>query len=241
MTEQRRAEREVTAHLAVSETLTVWDSLEQGGERLLRELAAALDYAVGAIWLPQDQVLAPRLFWSAATSDTPEFERATSELRLPMGVDLPGRVWERREPLDLASVIADDGFVRQNAAAHDGLRAGVAIPALTGDEVLAVFELYSRDRTEFSERFMRFLTGVGYELGTFMARRRGELQPPPLTARQLEILQLAAEGLAGGAIGEQLVISPATVKTHFEHIYEKLGVSDRAAAVAQALRAGLIR
>ncbi|MEA2285186.1 MAG: two-component system, NarL family, nitrate/nitrite response regulator NarL, partial [Solirubrobacteraceae bacterium] len=41
-------------------------------------------------------------------------------------------------------------------------------------------------------------------------------------------------------IAEQLFLSPATVKTHFEHIYEKLGVGDRAAAVAQALRTGLI-
>ncbi|MEA2288463.1 MAG: Bacterial regulatory protein luxR family, partial [Solirubrobacteraceae bacterium] len=38
-----------------------------------------------------------------------------------------------------------------------------------------------------------------------------------------------------------LILSPATVKTHFENIYEKLGVSDRAAAVAHAMRIGLIR
>ena len=54
------------------------------------------------------------------------------------------------------------------------------------------------------------------------------------------MLRLAAEGLSGPGIAERLVLSPATVKTHFEHIYEKLGVGDRAAAVAQALRTGLI-
>jgi two-component system nitrate/nitrite response regulator NarL len=41
-------------------------------------------------------------------------------------------------------------------------------------------------------------------------------------------------------IAERLVIGSATVKTHFEHIYEKLGVTHRAAAVAEAMRRGLI-
>jgi DNA-binding CsgD family transcriptional regulator len=237
----QHAEREIAARLAVSEALSVWDSLEQGGERLLRELTAALDFAVGALWLPQGRVLARRVFWSAPTSETRGFERATRELCLAMGIGLPGQAWARRQPIDLASVIADDGFIRHAAAARNGLRAGVAIPALRGDEVLAVVELYSTDRAALSERLIRLLTGVGYELGAFLARRRGELKPQLLTPRQLEILQLAAEGLAGPVIAERLGLSGATVKTHFEHIYERLGVSGRTAAVAHAMRDGLIQ
>jgi PAS domain S-box-containing protein len=61
-----------------------------------------------------------------------------------------------------------------------------------------------------------------------------------LTTRELEVLQLAAYGLSGREIAQHLAISPSTVKTHFNHIYEKLGVSDRAAAVATALRVGII-
>jgi DNA-binding CsgD family transcriptional regulator len=61
-----------------------------------------------------------------------------------------------------------------------------------------------------------------------------------LTPRELEVLELAAEGLTGPMIARQLVVSAATVRTHFEHIYAKLGVSDRAGAVATAMRLGLI-
>jgi DNA-binding CsgD family transcriptional regulator len=61
-----------------------------------------------------------------------------------------------------------------------------------------------------------------------------------LTARELEMLQLAADGLSGPQIAELLVLSPGTVKTHFQNIYKKWGVSDRAGAVARALREGLI-
>jgi DNA-binding CsgD family transcriptional regulator len=62
----------------------------------------------------------------------------------------------------------------------------------------------------------------------------------PPTAREQEVLQLAAEGYSGPSIAAELVVSPATVKTHFENIYKKLGVRDRPAAVAKAMRLGLI-
>jgi PAS domain S-box-containing protein len=62
-----------------------------------------------------------------------------------------------------------------------------------------------------------------------------------LSAREREVLQLAADGGSTRAIADILVLSPGTVKTHFEHAYAKLGVCDRAAAVAEALRRGLIR
>jgi NarL family two-component system response regulator LiaR len=61
-----------------------------------------------------------------------------------------------------------------------------------------------------------------------------------LTAREVEVLQLLAFGHTNKDIAEQLFISPDTVKTHLEHIFEKLGTSDRTAAVAEALRRRLI-
>jgi DNA-binding NarL/FixJ family response regulator len=53
-------------------------------------------------------------------------------------------------------------------------------------------------------------------------------------------LQLSATGYARRQIAEEIKISEATVKTHFEHIYRKLGVPDRASAAAEALRQGVI-
>lgn len=61
-----------------------------------------------------------------------------------------------------------------------------------------------------------------------------------LTPREREILQRAADGGSTRGIAEILVVSPGTVKTHFEHLYEKLGVRDRASAVAEGIRRGLI-
>ncbi|WP_318656551.1 response regulator transcription factor [Scrofimicrobium canadense] len=61
-----------------------------------------------------------------------------------------------------------------------------------------------------------------------------------LTGREREILTLVAQGYTNQKIARILAISISTVKTHLERSYEKLGVSDRASAVSQALARGLI-
>jgi two-component system, NarL family, nitrate/nitrite response regulator NarL len=71
-------------------------------------------------------------------------------------------------------------------------------------------------------------------------RRRAPRARPVMTERESETLGLIAEGLSAPAIGDVLHLSTATVKTHLQHIYEKLGVSERAAAVAEAMRRGLL-
>jgi putative two-component system response regulator len=67
--------------------------------------------------------------------------------------------------------------------------------------------------------------------------------PPPsraISPREREVLQLAADGRSAQEIAAALVVSPGTVKTHFQRIYSKLEARDRAAAVATGLRLGLI-
>ncbi len=71
-------------------------------------------------------------------------------------------------------------------------------------------------------------------------RRRAEPSGPVLSPREREVLDLIAGGLSIPAIATQLFLAPSTVKTHVQRLYEKLGVSDRAAAVAEAMRRRLL-
>jgi len=63
---------------------------------------------------------------------------------------------------------------------------------------------------------------------------------PALTPREREVLSLLAEGCSAPQMARRLHLSTATIKTHLKTLYEKLGVNDRAAAVAEAMRRGLL-
>jgi DNA-binding NarL/FixJ family response regulator len=73
-----------------------------------------------------------------------------------------------------------------------------------------------------------------------MSRFRAPSGAGPLSQRELEVLELVAAGTTNREAAARLFISEATVKTHLLNIYAKLGVSDRAAAVAEAFNRGLL-
>ena len=75
--------------------------------------------------------------------------------------------------------------------------------------------------------------------GSAPGRVRG-LRSTPLSKREREILQKVADGATTRQVASDLGISPHTVKTHLERIFEKLGANDRAQAVAIAIRTGIV-
>lgn len=75
---------------------------------------------------------------------------------------------------------------------------------------------------------------------TQLASRRRTQVSGPLSPRETEVLSLIARGQSNAEVGASLFISEATVKTHLVRIFDKLGVSDRTAAVTRALELGML-
>ena len=121
-------------------------------------------------------------------------------------------------------------------ADHDIIRAveagaaGVLLKDAPRDELFRAVRATARGETVLAATVTARLVG---------RLRAAPVQPP--TERELEVLALVARGLTNRAIGRQLAISEATVKTHLVHAFEKLGVADRTAAVTAAMERGLIR
>jgi two-component system, NarL family, nitrate/nitrite response regulator NarL len=149
-----------------------------------------------------------------------------------------------------------DGLQVLNALTRDGLDTRVLILSASGEPevvyraVQAGAAGYFRKEAD-RDAILNGIAAVGagrtaidpeLQGGVFdQIRLRGTGEERPiLTAREREVLTLLAEGLSGPQIAERLIVALPTVKTHQARLYEKLGVSERAAAVAEAMRRGLL-
>lgn len=129
----------------------------------------------------------------------------------------------------MLSALTDGALVFQ--ALQEGANGYLSKDARRGEIVDAVL------------RVSRGETVVPPELAAGLAeqiRRRAERDAPTLTERELQVLHGFARGLSVPAVAAELYLGASTVKTHAQKLYEKLGVSDRAAAVAEAMRQGLL-
>ena len=137
-----------------------------------------------------------------------------------------------REPrirvLILTTYESDD----QILAAIEAGAAGYLLKAAPESEILAGLRATARGETALAPSAAAALV------------RRTTGKPstgPSLSPRELEVLQLVAQGNSNPAIGRTLFLSETTVKTHLGHVFEKLGVNDRTRAVTRAMELGLLR
>ncbi len=177
-------------------------------------------------------------------------------------IDVVGEASDGREGVGRAAELAPDVVLMDlRMPVMDGVEATALIVATDGPRVL-VLTTYDTDAD-----ILRAVEAgaTGYLLKdtprdelveAVRAASRGEtvLAPPlaaklmrqvrsndQLTAREVEVLSLVSRGMSNGDIAKELFIGEATVKTHLLHVFDKLGVSDRTAAVTTAMRLGVLR
>jgi len=161
-------------------------------------------------------------------------EIAVLDLLLP-GLDAIA-VMDRFDDPERAPLVVVVSASLESGAVYRAIEAGAQgyVPkSAAGAEIVAAVRAVARGEVAIAPVLQAGLAGE-------MRQRRGATERPRLSDRELEVLRLAAEGKTVNTIAEHLYVSAATVKTHLHHAYEKLGVSDRAAAVAQAMREGLL-
>jgi DNA-binding CsgD family transcriptional regulator len=146
------------------------------------------------------------------------------------------------EPLRITDVVSERAFRRSPFYALIARPSGIEhelklwLPAPPGHA--RAFELARGPGPNFVERDRSLLALIRPHLARVRARWELRSRVECLTERELEVLQLVAEGLTNREIARRLFISPATVRTHLEHVFEKLGVGSRTAAVRAAFIAG---
>lgn len=148
-----------------------------------------------------------------------------------------------------------DGAKVLNAVVRDGIPTRVLFLS-THTESGMVYDLIARgaagyiDKVSSAEEICNAIAAVSrgqtvlsqsLEGGVLQQiRLKGGDPDTKLTTRELEVLRLVAEGHSAPEIATRLYIEPSTVKSHLQNVYDKLGVSERAAAVAEGMRRGLV-
>jgi len=140
---------------------------------------------------------------------------------------------------------------RQIRARHPGVQVLVLTTYDTDDDIVRAVEagavgylLKDSPREELFRGVHAAARGESVLAATVASRLMGRMRAPAgqsLSAREVEVLMLVAEGRPNKEVARALFISETTVKTHLAHIFTKLGVDDRTAAVTVALDRGIIR
>ena len=143
------------------------------------------------------------------------------------------------------------GAIREMCAAHPGLKVLVLTTYDTDADILRAVEAgatgYLLKETPREELFGAIrATALGRSVlsPSVASRLVGRARDPgerALSAREIEVLMLVARGTSNKLIARALEIGETTVKTHLLHIFAKLGVDDRTAAVTTAVERGIIR
>jgi len=157
-----------------------------------------------------------------------------AEVRLPgmNGIELTGALRELVPDAKVIVFARDESRASVSAAMQAGV-SGYLLKDSSGQEVLEAARLVTEGKAVLHPKITRDFIEAAQ-----MAGRDGDTAS--LSRREAEILQKVANGATTTVVAEELGISPFTVKTHLERIFEKLGVSSRAEAVATAMRRDLI-
>ncbi|MDO8745228.1 MAG: EAL domain-containing protein [Candidatus Brocadiaceae bacterium] len=176
ITERKRAEAEVvllkTLTLSISESKDLHDALIV----TLENVCSATGWVYGEAWIPDPEgkcLVRDHAFFSRV--DTLEkFSELSGKVTFSFGMGLPGRAWSIKKPVWVQDVTLDPNYLRALIARESGLKAGVAFPVFSGEEIVAVLVFYMFEAHEKSERFVSFVSSVLVQLGEVIKRKKAE-------------------------------------------------------------------
>ncbi len=156
----------------IAEAETVDDALRLA----LRKISETTGCVLGQAWTldAAGSRLECSPAWYAGSAGLERFRRGSEAMTFEPGVGLPGRVWSSKKPAWIADVRSDLNFPRAPIAADVGLGAGMAVPVLDGEDVVAVIEFFLLEAREQDKGVVDVVATVAAQVGSLIQRKQVE-------------------------------------------------------------------
>ena len=176
ITERKHAEEQLSLLQEITVEVAGASDLVSALRVVLRRVCEKTGWVLGQAWIPRPDgtVLDCSSAYYAAIDSLEPFREKSEGVSLQPGVGLPGRVWSSKKPAWVEDVTLDPNFPRMSVAAQVGLKAALALPILSNDEVLAVIEFFLQERRPEDEALVEMIATVAAELHLVIERKRAE-------------------------------------------------------------------
>jgi len=247
---RRAAELRIALQHEVSRVLAEASQLSGTLHLVLKAIGDTMQWPLGLWWAvnPAGDSLTLDASWHPAPQKLEPFAANCRSLSFRRDEDLPGRVWQSREPAWIADVKLDASLPRAAAAAQHGLRGAFGLPVIARGRVLGVIEFFSGEMEEPGEELHRVFQNVGREIGLFIERLRAQQELQAAEARyrnlveQLPAVTYVAEAVENGRwlyvspqIETLLGVAPRALVADPRHFHDALHPEDRAQWIAAGL------
>jgi len=190
----RKAERLLAIPVAVTRMLVEAPTLEAASRGILRRLCEELGWVLGQLWVRDcDDVLRLRDSWQAPSPESGPNLMSSLTTHLP-GIDVPGQVAARGEPVWIVD-IAGDPNASPPTAAGVGLHGAFGFPIVNGGKITGVMNFYSDVIAKPDEDLLAVVEDIGDQLGRFIERKRAERALQSAAEHVRGVLDNVADGI----------------------------------------------
>jgi PAS domain S-box-containing protein len=165
-------ERRAVKH-AITKILAESSFLEEVSSKILEIMCKKMRLDVGSLWEinPNDKKLHCLMIWSMENSALKKFSSLSKKTSFAYGMGLPGRVWKSRQACWIEDLDKDKNFPRKICAKNANLTTAFALPIIYGNEVLGVFEFFTKKIYPLDNDLMDLLNTITEQIGIFIERK----------------------------------------------------------------------
>lgn len=180
ITKRKQREARQKAQYTLTHILAESATLSEVAPKLLQAICEGFGWEYGELWCidPDSNQLRLKDVWHVPSRLLSEFEDASRAFAFSEEIGLPGRVWEKGQPVWITDAVADSNFPRSAVASRLGLHGAMAFPILRKNEVIGVMGFFTKNKRLPDNEVFDLMADIGRRIGVFINRK--------LTERALE-------------------------------------------------------